>query len=63
LISKTSATISSTNLGVRFYGVSSLNPSPNDITLPHIYNYWPISKIFPSIDLGLLCGTNIAIGL
>ncbi len=60
LLSRTLATTSSTNLGLRFYGVSSLKPFPNDAcTLSHICNSWPTSKPFPSVDLGLLCDTII----
>jgi hypothetical protein len=47
LLSRTLTTISSTNLGVRFYGVSSLDQSLHDITLSHIYIFWPMSKVFP----------------
>jgi hypothetical protein len=63
LFSKTSIAVSSTNLGVRFYGVSSLNSFLNDITLSHIYNSWPISKVFHFVDPGLLCGFNIVVGM
>jgi len=45
LFSKILVAISSTNLGLRFCGIFPLNPSLNDITLPHICNFWPISKL------------------
>ncbi len=63
LLSMTSITMSSTNLGVRFCGFFPLDPSLNDTTLFLICNSWPTFKALPSANHGWFFDTNITIGL
>ncbi len=63
LLSRTSIAKSSIDLGVRFCGVSSLNPSLDDTALSHIYNFGPTFKAFASANPDLFYDTKIASGL